>query len=108
MILKNNEKRVHIIGETVIAPLKTGEVADTYKNNKILKSLIAAGKLSIVDEAEAKAAEKEADDMIAEREAEELEELRLQAKELGIANTTNMKKETLLKKIEEAKNKQEG
>ena len=102
IIIKNNEARAHIIGEIVIKPLFTGEVSAAYADNPTIKELIKSKKLEIIESAEeASAAEAEAQKLIEERLVKELDELREKAKSLGVSNTQNMKRETLLTKIAE-------
>lgn len=104
--IKNNDTRVHCIANKIISPLKVESVPSEYSENPIIKALIKTKKLVIVDDNEKETINAEADELIKQRLEEELATLREEAKELGINNTHNMKRETLEAKIAETKRAQ--
>lgn len=101
--IKNNSKRVHIIGGVAIKPLFSESVDEKELNNPTVKALIANGDITVVSDKDAKTANKSAQDAVSELEAKELADLREEAKALGVKNTHNMGKEKLLENISKAK-----
>jgi len=97
--IKNNDTRVHCIHDKIISPLKVESIPKKYLNNPTIKALIDAGKLKEVSDEDKVVINNEADEAVQKRLSEELDALRQEAKDLGISNTHNMKRETLEEKI---------